>query len=133
VNPGASNADEELRRFEYKVEASAEFVVTWPVFDLAAFERFMKRLGAARLPVVAGILPFESARHAEFIANEVPGSSVPDALLDRMRGRAADQAAAEGAAIARETAQRLRPLVQGLHILAPGPVETALGLVESLR
>ena len=77
VNPAAPNLDDELRRFEYKVEAGAEFVVTRPVFDVAAFERFLKRIESARLPVVAGMLPFESARHAEFIANEVPGTSVP--------------------------------------------------------
>ncbi len=75
VNPAASNLDEELRRFDYKVEAGAEFVVTRPIFDVAAFERFLKRIEAARLPVVAGIFPFESVRNAEFMANEVPGDA----------------------------------------------------------
>ena len=85
VNPAASNLDEELRRFDYKVEAGAEFVLTRPVFDVAQFERFLKRIEAARLPVVAGVFPFESARNAEFMANEVPGVRVPDALMERMR------------------------------------------------
>ena len=85
VNPSAANLDEELRRFEYKVEAGAEFVVTRPVFDLDGFDRFLKRVESARLPVVAGLFPFESARNAEFMANEVPGTYVPEAVLDRMR------------------------------------------------
>src|SRR5438445_13654519 len=85
VNPAASNIDEELRRFDYKVEAGAEFVVTRPVFDLRSFERFLRRLEPARLPVVAGVFPFESVRNAEVMANEVPGVHVPDALLDPMR------------------------------------------------
>ena len=89
VNPAASNLDEELRRFEYKVEAGAEFVVTRPIFDVGAFEQFLKRIETARLPIVAGVFPFESARNAEFMANEVPGVRVPDALLDRMRRRRA--------------------------------------------
>jgi methionine synthase / methylenetetrahydrofolate reductase(NADPH) len=134
VNPGAPNLDDELRRFEYKVEAGAEFVVTRPVFDVDAFERFLKRIEAARLPVVAGLLPFESARHAEFIANEVPGTSVPEALLDRMRRVRPDAATAEGAAIARDLADRLRGRVQGLQIATTsGRIEAALGIVEGLR
>src|ERR1019366_6580735 len=81
VNPSASNLDEELRRFEYKVEAGAEFVVTRPIFDVSSFERFMKRIETTRLPIVAGVFPFDSARNAEFMANEVPGVRVPDGLM----------------------------------------------------
>jgi homocysteine S-methyltransferase len=134
VNPSAPNLDEELRRFEYKVEAGAEFVVTWPVFDIATFETFLKRIESARLPVVAGLLPLESARHAEFFANEVPGSSVPEALVERMRRARPDEAAAEGLAIARHLAQGLRPSVQGLQIsTTSGQIEAALGIVDSVR
>src|SRR5439155_543368 len=68
VNPGAPNLDEELRRFDYKVEAGAEFVLTRPVFDVASFERVLPSIARARLPVIAGVFPFESARNAEFLA-----------------------------------------------------------------
>src|SRR5438477_1845692 len=94
VNPAASNVDQELRRFDYKVEAGAEFVVTRPIFDLPGFERFLRRIESAKLPVVAGVFPFESARNAEFMANEVPGVRVPDVLLDRMRRADGPEAAA---------------------------------------
>src|SRR5580765_6768978 len=134
VNPAAPNLDEELRRFEYKVEAGAEFVVTRPVFDVPAFERFLKRIESARLPVVAGLLPFESARHAEFIANEVPGTSVPEALLDRMRRAHPDQAGAEGVAIARDIAEGLRHRVQGLQISSTsGHIDAALAIIDNFR
>jgi methionine synthase I (cobalamin-dependent)/5,10-methylenetetrahydrofolate reductase len=135
VNPSAPNLDEELRRFEYKVEAGAEFVVTRPVFDLGVFERFVKRIERARLPIVAAVFPFESPRHADFMANEVPGLSVPEALLDRMR-RAADArtAAAEGVAIAREIAADLRGSVQGLQVSTQtGDIEVALAVLDGLR
>ena len=133
VNPAAPNLDDELRRFEYKVEAGAEFVVTRPVFDVAAFDQFLKRIESAGLPVVAGLLPFESARHAEFIANEVPGTSVPEALLDRMRRARPDEAAAEGVAIARDLADGLRARVQGLQIsTTSGHVEAALAILDNL-
>jgi homocysteine S-methyltransferase len=135
VNPSATNLDQELRRFEYKVEAGAEFVVTRPVFDLAGFETFRKRIEGAKLPVVAGVFPFESARNAEFMANEVPGVRVPDALLDRMRrADGADAAVREGIAIAREIAAALRGSVQGVQISTPsGDVETALAILDGLR
>ncbi len=78
VNPAAPNLDHELRRFDYKVEAGAEFVVTRPIFDAPAFETFLKRIEGARLPIVAGVFPFESARNAEFVANELPWPSSMD-------------------------------------------------------
>ena len=135
VNPAASNLDEELRRFDYKVEAGAEFVVTRPVFDLVTFERFLKRIEHAHLPVIAGIFPFESARNAEFMANEVPGIRVPDALMERMRradGQAA--AAAEGIQIAREISGGLRHMVQGVQVSTQsGNIDAALAVIDGLR
>jgi homocysteine S-methyltransferase len=132
VNPAASNLDHELRRFDYKVEAGAEFVVTRPVFDLRAFEVFIKRIEHARLPVVAGLFPFESARNAEFMANEVPGVRVPDALIERMRR--ADNATAEGVAIVREIVAELRSAVQGLQVSTQsGDIDAALAVLDGLR
>ena len=135
VNPAASNLDEELRRFAYKVEAGAEYVVTRPVFDVPGFEAFLKHIESARLPIVAGVFPFESARNAEFMANEVPGVRVPDTLLDRMR-RADGQeaAAAEGIKIAREIARELRESVQGVQVSTQsGDIDSALAVIEGLR
>jgi homocysteine S-methyltransferase len=135
VNPGASNFDEELRRFEYKVEAGAEFVLTRPIFDLKSFERFLKRIEGARLPVVASVFPFESARNAEFMANEVPGARVPDPIMDRMRrADGAHAAAAEGVAIAREIAAALRPSVQGIQVSTQsGDIAAATAVIDGLR
>jgi methionine synthase I (cobalamin-dependent)/5,10-methylenetetrahydrofolate reductase len=135
INPTAPNIDEELRRFEYKVEAGAEFVVTRPIFDLAGFDRFLSRIRAAKLPIVAGVLPLDSARTAEFMANELPGVRMPDALLERMRrAGAAEAAAAEGIAIARETARALKDRVQGLQVSTPsGQIDAALAVIDGLR
>jgi homocysteine S-methyltransferase len=120
---------------EYKVEAGAEFIVTRPIFDVAAFERFLKRIEFARLPVVAGLFPFESARNAEFMANEVPGVRVPDAMLERMRrATGAETAGREGIAIAREIGSSLRSAVQGLQIsTASGDIDAALAVLDGLR
>jgi 5,10-methylenetetrahydrofolate reductase len=86
------------------------------------------------LPVVASVLPFESARHAEFIANEVPGTSVPETMLDRMRRAGPGDAAAEGVAIARDLADGLRARAQGLQIsTTSGHLEAALGVIDKIR
>jgi homocysteine S-methyltransferase len=134
-NPAASNLDEELRRFEYKVEAGAEFILTRPIFDVPAFERVLSRIETARLPVIAGIFPFESARNAEFLANEVPGVRVPDALMERMRqADGPEGAAAEGIAIARDIAAGLRSAVQGVQVSTQsGTIEAALAVIDGLR
>jgi methionine synthase / methylenetetrahydrofolate reductase (NADH) len=133
ANPGALDVDEEVRRFRYKVEAGAEFAVTQPVFDLEEFEQFLLRIADVRIPVLAGITPLASVRHAEFMANEVPGVKVPDAILERMRrADASGRAAVEGLAIAREIAASIRPLVQGIQLSAmAGPIETALEVIAA--
>jgi methionine synthase / methylenetetrahydrofolate reductase(NADPH) len=132
LNPGAPNLDEEIRRFDYKVEAGAEFAITQPVFDAAEFGGFLARVAHARIPILAGITPLESVRHAEFMANEVPGVRVPEYVLDRMRrADAAGRAAEEGLQIAREVAAEVRPLVQGLQISASeGAIDRVLALLE---
>jgi methionine synthase / methylenetetrahydrofolate reductase (NADH) len=135
ANPGAVNLDEEVRRFEYKVEAGAEFAVTQPIFDVRSFEHFLKRIEPVRIPIVAGVWPFESALNAEFMANEVPGVQVPDALLERMRRPdTADAARAEGVSIARELARAIKPMVQGLQVSAPGGnIDSALAVMEGVE
>jgi homocysteine S-methyltransferase len=135
VNPAADDLDGELRRFEYKVEAGAEFAVTHPVFDVAMLERFLARTAQFRIPVIATLHPFESLLNAEFMANEVPGVKVPERLMQRMRDVSGDAAAAaEGVSIAQELASGLRRMVQGLHISAPsGRLELALRTLSGLR
>jgi methionine synthase I (cobalamin-dependent)/5,10-methylenetetrahydrofolate reductase len=133
ANPGLPNLDEEIKRFEYKVEAGAEYVVTQPVFDLNLLESFLKRIEHCRIPVVAGIWPLVSARNAEFMKNELR-VSVPDEILNRMTRTASPQAAREeGVAIAREMLAALRDRVQGAQISAPqGRYSSAVDVLEAL-
>jgi len=134
VNPGAESLDSEVRRFEYKVEAGAEFAITRPVFDVATFERLYKRIESCGIPLLAGVWPFQSLIDAEFMANEVPGVRVPDQVLERMRrAEGPDAAAAQGIAIARETINAIRGMVQGVHIAAPGErIDTAVAVLDGI-
>jgi homocysteine S-methyltransferase len=108
-----------MRRFEWKVQAGAEYVVTQPVFDLGLLERFVRRVEHLSIPVIAGIWPLTSLRNAEFMVNELR-VAVPEAFMERMRGTEnAEQARREGVAIASEMVRGVRPLVQGVQLSAP--------------
>jgi homocysteine S-methyltransferase len=133
ANPGIVNIDEEVRRFEYKVEAGAEFAVTQPVFDVALLEQFLRRVDHHRIPVLAGIWPLTSVRNAEFMKNELR-VSVPDAIIDRMaRAPNAEAARAEGILIAREMLQKVRGLVQGAQVAAPlGRYSSAIDVLDGI-
>lgn len=134
VNPAAIDPSYELRRFEWKVDAGAEYAITQPVFDVAQLEKFIGSIAHVRIPIVAGIWPLVSARNAEFLANEVPGVVVPEAVLARMRAaseKSKEHAVAEGIAIAREMLERVRGAVQGAQVSAPfGKVELAVKVFE---
>jgi homocysteine S-methyltransferase len=134
VNPGAEDVEEEIRRFDWKVDAGAEYVVTRPVFDVTAFDRIAQRLDASRLPVVLSVRPFESVLDAEYLANEVPGTHVPVDVLDRMRrASTADAAAMEGVAIAVDVARALRGRVHGVNVVPPpGRFDLGLALLDAL-
>ncbi len=134
ANPGAPNLEEEVRRFEYKVKAGAEFAITQPVFDVRALVEFLERIAHVRVPVLAAVTPLESLRHAEFLANEVPGLRVPERVVERMRVAEADgRASAEGMAIACEIATDVHPHVQGVQIsTAAGALQSSLGVMRAL-
>jgi homocysteine S-methyltransferase len=133
ANHTAADLDREVKRFYWKVDAGAEFAVTQPVFDPAPLAAFLERVKDFRIPLLAAIRPLRSLRHAEFLANEVPGVVVSAPVLERMRhaqARGDDAAAAEGIRIARETLAAVRGLVQGVQIAGSvSRVEAALGVL----
>ena len=135
VNPAAVDPAHELRRFEWKVEAGAEYAITQPVFDVAQLSRFLGTVRHLHVPVIAGIWPLVSVRNAEFLANEVPGVTVPDAVIQRMRRaseKSKEHAVAEGIEIAREMLVQVREEVQGAQVSAPfGKVDLALKVFEA--
>jgi homocysteine S-methyltransferase len=84
LNPAAAEPAREMERFLAKVEAGARWVQTQPVYDLEVLERFFARTRPP-IPLVVGIMPLHSSRHAEFLHNEVPGITVPDVVRARMK------------------------------------------------
>ncbi|HSP33903.1 MAG TPA: bifunctional homocysteine S-methyltransferase/methylenetetrahydrofolate reductase [Thermoanaerobaculia bacterium] len=136
VNPGHLDLDYELRRLDWKVKAGAEYAITQPVFDVRQLGSFLERIEDMKLPVVAGIWPLLSYRNAQFMNNEVPGVSVPDEVMERMRiasEKGKEHALVEGVTIARETLAAVRDRVAGVQVSAPlGRVDLALQVFEGL-
>jgi homocysteine S-methyltransferase len=123
ANPGTiTNSLGDLKRFAYKVEAGAEFALTQPVFDPAVFERFVRSIEHCKIPLILGILPLADYKMAEFFNYEVPGCSVPDAIMKRLHdaeSRSPEHARAEGIRIAQEILREVRGMVQGVQIRGP--------------
>jgi homocysteine S-methyltransferase len=133
ANPGLPMLDEEIRRFEYKVQAGAEYAVTQPVFDLNLLENFLRRIEHCRIPVVAGIWPLVSLRNAEFMKNELR-VSVPDSILRRIaNAKTPEGAREEGIQVAREMLIAVHGITQGAQISAPlGRYGSAIDVLEAL-
>ncbi len=123
ANPQSQNLERELRRFEYKVEAGANFALALPVFDVGKLEAFLRRIEpitGGGFPVLACVWPLTSFRNAEFLNNEVPGITIPPAIMERMRKvDTGDAARAEGVKIAQEALLEIREMAQGVQIAAP--------------
>jgi homocysteine S-methyltransferase len=136
VNPGAVNLEEEIRRFEWKVEAGAEYAITQPVFDTEQLRSFLEKISHVRIPIIAGIWPLISFRNAEFLHNEVPGVNVTPEILERMRiasDKGKEEAREEGIRIARESLLEVRDVIAGVQVSAPfGNVKYALQVFDVL-
>jgi homocysteine S-methyltransferase len=119
ANPGVPDIEHELRRFQYKVEAGAEYAITQPVFDLRLLEDFLRRIEEFRIPVIAGIWPLTSLRNAEFMKNDLRVSMPEEIMLRMAQANTPDAARHEGIRIAQEMLEAVGPMVQGVQVAAP--------------
>ena len=133
ANPTAASLEAEIKLLRRKVEAGADFVMTQAIYDIEALERFLEKAARFKVPILIGVLPLHSQRHAEFIHNELPGVVIPESIRDRMK-EAGEHGLEEGAAIARETVQAARGGIQGIYLIpAFGRYDVAAELVEQIK
>ncbi len=139
LDPTASDLDRELGRLEQKLAAGAQLVMTQPIYDRAQWDRLVegieRRWGTPRLPVpiLAGLLPLHSARHAEFLHNEVPGITIPSHVRAAMRA-AGERGAEAGLELAMALLADLRTLADGTYVMPSfGRYEMAAELVRRIR
>jgi homocysteine S-methyltransferase len=132
LNPTAEDLEWELQRFREKLEAGADFVMTQPVYDADLFRDVLAAVAPIEVPVLMGILPLQSYRHALFIHNELPGVKLTEDALRRMESAGAN-GVQEGLALSREMIDACGRMVAGLYIVPSfGRYEVAAQLVSEL-
>lgn len=132
LNPTAEDLELEVSRFRQKLEAGADFVMTQPVYDAELFKRVLDTTAPIDVPIIMGILPLQSYRHALFLHNELPGVKLTDAVLERMERAGAD-GIKEGLCIAEEMIGACGDATAGLYIVPSfGRYEAAAQLVANL-
>jgi methionine synthase I (cobalamin-dependent)/5,10-methylenetetrahydrofolate reductase len=129
LNPSAPDLDKEAKVLERKVRSGADFICTMPVFEAEALDRLIRILGGLPVPLLLGVLPLVSHRHAEFLHNELPGLSIPKDV--RLRMRDAADGKDEGVRIASELLSAIRSRVAGVYLVPSfGRYDAVIELVK---
>lgn len=118
VNPCAENLDIEIDKLERKVAAGAHIAFTQPLFEMKTLEAFLKRISHLKIPIMLGLIPLRSYKHADFLHNEVPGMRIPEKIREDLR-HAGTGAPKRGVAIAQEFLKEAKPVVTGAYIMPP--------------
>ena len=133
LDPGVADPARETERLLAKIEAGAMWVQTQPVYDLETLDGFLARVGRLPVPVVVGILPLHSSRHAEFLHNEVPGITVPEEIRRRLR-EAGDHALRVGIETAQAILAEVRRRYAGAYLMPSfGRFEVVAEVLEAVR
>jgi methionine synthase / methylenetetrahydrofolate reductase (NADH) len=137
LNLAPQDIEREIKNLQRKVAAGADFLLTQPVYEPALAEpflqRYAERYGRLDLPVLVGVLPLYSARHASFLHNEVPGVSIPDGIQKRMRD-AGEAAPKEGVQIALELVEQMKSWAAGIYMMPQfSRYDLAAEIIEGLR
>ena len=132
-SPEKAHWGQEHASLDRKVSAGADFIVTQAVFDPESIERSRRLLGGFPLPVVMGVMPLRSARHAAFLESNVPGFVVPKRVHEGMRTAAPEDEIATGVRFARELIEAVYPLIAGVYIMpAFGRYRTVAEVLDGL-
>ncbi len=125
--------DREMRRLDEKVRAGADFIMTQPVFEPETLDNYLRRMGSPPVPMLVGVLPLQSGRHAEFLHHEVPGIHIPDWVRQRM-AQAGNRGREEGLRLAAELLDAIADRVHGVYLMPSfGRYEVVAELVSRLR
>ena len=112
--------ERELEVLRRKLKAGADFILTQPIYEPRPLEQFLeryeKKYGRFPLPILVGILPLASARHAAFLQHEVPGIEIPEPVQRQMEA-AGEMGASKGIELAVELIRQVKPLAQGIYLM----------------
>ena len=118
ANPRADDMDREIARLSMKIEAGADVIFTQPLYEMRTLEELVKRVEQFHIPIILGILPLRSYRHAEFLHNEIPGMVIPETIRESLRS-AGTRAASRGVQITQAFLREAKQLVSGAYLMPP--------------
>jgi homocysteine S-methyltransferase len=133
LNPTAQNRAMEIERFRRKIEAGAHFVMTQPIYQVSDLTDFLDQFGDQPLPLLVGIMPLHSSKHAEYLHNEVPGISIPEKVRKQMAD-AGDAGSQKGLELAEELLAEVRSICQGTYLVPSfGRYDDMAALIKRLK
>ncbi|GCE17027.1 methylenetetrahydrofolate reductase [Dictyobacter kobayashii] len=116
LNMTDEETDREIEKYQRKIEAGADFIMTQPIYELAPLERFLSRAGKPPVPMLLGYVMLHNSKHAEYLHNEVPGITIPEEVRNRLRA-AGEHGNEEGLRIAQELLAEAYTHIQGVYLL----------------
>jgi methionine synthase / methylenetetrahydrofolate reductase(NADPH) len=119
VNPGARDAQAEIARAHAKIRAGAQFLISRPVYELESLSRLVAALDGTGVPLLLSVSALRSFEEADYLANEVPGVTMPAETLDALEKAGRGAARAVGVDLAAQLLGKARPLVSGVMLAAP--------------
>lgn len=138
LNLNPHDINEEIKNLRRKLKAGADFALTQPIYDISHLQKFKQAYEESEgqelpIPVLVGVLPLASLRHANFLQAEVPGIDIPEEAFKRME-QAGENGAAAGVRLVVELAQQIREQAQGIYIMpAFGRYDRAAEIIESIH
>jgi len=137
LNLCPQDVDREIKVLHRKLQAGTDFLLTQPVYQpelaQAFLDTYAQQFGPLETPVLAGVLPLFSLRHASFLHNEVPGIIIPEEILERL-GDAGEAAAQEGVRIALELIERMKKWAGGIYLMpAFNRYDLAAEIIEGIK
>jgi homocysteine S-methyltransferase len=137
LNLNPVNINEELKNLRRKIRAGADFILTQPIYNAELVTRFLSEFektgSKISIPLIVGLLPLASARHAAFLQQEVPGIEIPEEIHQQMRS-SGDQGAKTGVALTVQLVQQIKPFVQGVYLMpAFNRYDHAADIIEKIK
>ena len=137
LNLNPSNMEDELKNLRRKIRAGADFILTQPIYNADLVRKFLdayhKAHGKLPIPLIVGLLPLASARHAAFLQQEVPGIEIPAEVHEQMRN-SGDRGAATGIDLTVKLIAEIKPMVQGIYLMpAFGRYDHAAAIIEKVQ
>ncbi|HTY38530.1 MAG TPA: bifunctional homocysteine S-methyltransferase/methylenetetrahydrofolate reductase [Bacteroidota bacterium] len=133
ANPKAGDMDREIKRLSKKIEAGAHIIFTQPMYEMKTLEQFVRQTEQWKIPIMLGVLPLRSYRHAEFLHNEIPGMNIPENIREKLRG-SRERASLLGVELTKEFLRDACHLVAGAYLMPPfKKYEVVPQVLEAIR